>query len=174
VNDANAGPPRDGESTPLRRMLHYEQMHGLADNVLERAERMATSAALELRTPFVDPGVAEYVSALPDAQRVRGLSTKWILRKADERLITAAEVKPRKAGFRIPLAELLRGDLRELVADHLRGPSCLTRAYYDAAALDKTLDEHLGNKRNHEEILWTLLNLEIWHRTLRRSASPAA
>jgi len=67
----------------------------------------------------------------------------------------------------------MRGDLKDLLADHLRGPSCLTRAYYDAAALDKTLDEHLGNKRNHEEILWTLLNLEIWHRTLRRAASPA-
>jgi asparagine synthase (glutamine-hydrolysing) len=127
VNDANAGPPRDGESTPLRRMLHYEQMHGLADNVLERAERMATSAALELRTPFVDPGVAEYVSALPDAQRVRGLSTKWILRKADERLLEDLPLKPRKGGFRIALADLLRGEMRDLL-DLMRGAECRTRA----------------------------------------------
>ena len=164
--------PAQPETGELRQILYYEQTGWLADNLLERTDRMSTVASLELRTPFLDHRVAEYVSALPDAARVRGLSTKWILRKADERLV--ADFKPRKAGFRISLAELMRGDLKDLLADHLRGPSCLTRAYYDAAALDKTLDEHLGNKRNHEEILWTLLNLEIWHRHLRRSASPAA
>jgi asparagine synthase (glutamine-hydrolysing) len=163
--------PAQPETGELRQILYYEQTGWLADNLLERTDRMSTVASLELRTPFLDHRVAEYVSALPDAARVRGLSTKWILRKADERLV--ADFKPRKAGFRIPLAELMRGDMKELLVDHLRGPSCLTRAYYDAAALDKTLDEHLGNKRNHEEILWTLLNLEIWHRTLRRAASPA-
>ena len=107
---------------------------------------------------------------------MRGLSTKRILRQADERLIGDAGVKRRKAGFRIPLADLMRGDARELVADHLRGPGCLTRAYYDPTVLDRLLDEHLAAKRNHEQILWTLLNLEIWHRTLQattRSAAPA-
>lgn len=163
--------PAQPETGELRQILYYEQTGWLADNLLERTDRMSTMASLELRTPFLDHRVAEYVSALPDAARVRGLSTKWILRKADERLV--ADFKPRKAGFRIALAELMRGDMKELLVDHLRGPSCLTRAYYDAAVLDQTLDEHLAAKRNHEEILWTLLNLEIWHRTLRSSASPA-
>jgi asparagine synthase (glutamine-hydrolysing) len=60
----------------------------------------------------------------------------------------------------------MRGEMRELVADHLRGPGCLTRAYYDGAVLDRMLDEHFAARRNHEEMLWTLLNLEIWHRIL--------
>jgi asparagine synthase (glutamine-hydrolysing) len=168
--------PGEPETGELRQILYYEQTGWLADNLLERTDRMSTVASLELRTPFLDHRVAEFVSARPDAARVRGLSTKWILRKADERLLgtNGADFKPRKAGFRISLAEMMRGDMKDLLVDHMRGPSCLTRAYYDAAALDKTLDEHLGNKRNHEEILWTLLNLEIWHRHLLRSASPAA
>ena len=171
-----AQPPYEQMSGSLRPILYYEQTGWLPDNLLERTDRMSTVASLELRTPFLDHRVAEFVSALPDAARVRGLSTKWILRKADERLLgtNGADFKPRKAGFRIELAELLRGDMKDLLVDHLRGPSCLTRAYYEPAVLDRLLDEHLGNKRNHEEILWTLLNLEIWHRTLRRSASPAA
>lgn len=169
-----AGVPPDGKSTPLRRILYYEQTHWLADNVLERDERMASSAALELRVPFVDHRLAEYVSTLPDAQRVRGLSTKWILRKADERLLENVPLKPRKGGFRIGLADLLRGEMRDVVLDHLRGPGCLTRAYYDGAVLDRLLDEHLAVRRNHEEILWTLLNLEIWHRTYRATAQSTA
>ena len=160
--------PAESKSTPLRSILYYEQVGGLADNLLERSDRMTAAAALELRTPFLDHRLAEYVSALPDGARVRGWSTKWILRKADERLIADAALKPRKAGFRIGLGDLMRGEMRELLADQLRGPGCLTRAYYDGAVLDRLLDEHLAVRRNHEEILWTLLNLEIWHRTYHR------
>jgi asparagine synthase (glutamine-hydrolysing) len=159
-------PAAQGRSSALRRILYYEQTGWLADNLLERSDRMTAAASLELRAPFLDHRVAEYVSSLPDAARVRGWSTKWILRKADERLIADAALKPAKAGFRIGLADLMRGEMRELVADHLRGPGCLTRAYYDGAVLDRMLDEHFAARRNHEEMLWTLLNLEIWHRIL--------
>ncbi|HUG79712.1 MAG TPA: asparagine synthase-related protein [Burkholderiales bacterium] len=59
-------------------------------------------------------------------------------------------------------------EMREFLADHLRGPGSLTRPYYDARLLDRILDAHLGGRRNHEELLWTLLNLEIWHRACLR------
>jgi asparagine synthase (glutamine-hydrolysing) len=161
----------DSGSTPLRRILHYEQGGWLPDNLLERADRMTVAASLELRTPFVDHRLAEYVSTLPDALRVRGLTTKRILREADKRLLADAAVKPRKAGFRIRLAGLLRGEMRDLL-DLLRGPGSLTRAYYDGAKLDRLLDEHLAVRKNHEQILWTLLNLEIWHRAQLAAARP--
>ena len=167
VSDPKEPAPGEGSASTLRRILYYEQVGWLADNLLERSDRITSAAALELRTPFLDHRVAEYVSSLPDAARVRGLSTKWILRKADEKLL--AGIKPTKAGFRIPLADLMRGELAELVVDHLRGAGCRTRAYYDGAVLDGLIDEHLANKRNHELTLWTLLNLEIWHRTYRPS-----
>jgi len=167
VADPKEPVPGDGNSSTLRRILYYEQTGWLADNLLERTDRMTAAAALDVRTPFLDHRLAEYVSALPDAARVRGLSTKWILRKAHEQLLAGA--KPRKAGFRIALGDLLRGEARELLVDHLRGAGCRTRAYYDAAVLDRLIDEHLANKRNHEQTLWTLLNLEIWHRTYRPS-----
>jgi asparagine synthase (glutamine-hydrolysing) len=172
-DEAGALPPPDGRSTPLSRILYYEQMHWLADNVLERSDRMTMSASLELRVPFVDHCLAEHVSALPDAQRVRGLSTKWILRKADERLLGKLPPKPRKGGFRIALADLLRGEMRDLLVDQLRGPGCRTRTYCDGKVLDRLLDEHLAVRRNHEAILWTLLNLEIWQRGLRPAARAA-
>lgn len=155
--------PHDGKASALRRLLYYEQVGWLPDNLLERADRMAMAASLDLRAPFVDHRLAEYVSTLPDALRVRGLTTKRILREADKRLLADAAVKPRKAGFRVSLASLLRGEMRDLL-DILRGPGCVTRAYYDAPTLERLVDEHLAVRKNHEEILWTLLNLETWHR----------
>ena len=168
VADPREPAPAEGQASALRRILYYEQVSWLADSVLERSDRMTAAASLELRAPFLDHRFAEYVSALPDAARVRGLSTKWILRRAGERLLADAHIKPQKRGFRIPLGDLMRGEARELVVDHLRGAGCRTRSYCDGAVLDRLLDQHLAGKRNHEELLWTLLNLEIWHRMYLR------
>jgi asparagine synthase (glutamine-hydrolysing) len=149
----------------LRRVLFLDQSSWLPDNVLERTDRMTMAASLEARAPFLDHRLAELVSALPDEVRVRGLATKWILREAARPLL--AGLAPRQAGFRIPVGAWLRGELSEFLSDHLRGAGSRTRAYFEPQLLDRLLDEHLAGRRNHEEILWTLLNLEIWHRACR-------
>jgi asparagine synthase (glutamine-hydrolysing) len=160
-------PPFDVDpgASSLRRALYFDQSSWLPDNVLERTDRMTMAASLEARAPFLDHRLAEFVSTLPDELRVRGLATKWILRRAARPLL--AGLAPRQAGFRIPVGAWLRGELREFLLEHLRGPRSLTRPYYEAKILDRLLDEHLAGRRNHEELLWTLLNLEIWHRACR-------
>jgi len=159
----------DPRASRLRRMLYFEQASWLPDNLLERDDRMTMAASLEARAPFLDHRLAEYVSRLPDALRVRGLSTKWILRQAGRRLIGGRSLEPRQAGFRIPVGSLLRGEMRDFLLDHLRGPGSRTRCYYEPRVLDRVLDRHLAGRANHEELLWTLLNLEIWHRTCHRA-----
>ena len=75
----------------------------------------------------------------------------------------------RKGGLRVPVAQWLRGELREYLLEHLQGQGSLTRSYYEPKALDRVIDDHLAGRRNHETALWTLLNLEIWHRNLLRA-----
>ncbi len=92
-----------------------------------------------------------------------------MLREAGRELLPPELRKRPKGGFRMPVADWLRGELREPLLDHLQGAGSLTRKYYDSGALDRALDEHLKQKHNHESLLWTLLNLEIWHRTYARA-----
>jgi len=153
----------DPAASQLRRALYFEQMSSLPDNLLERADRMTMAASVEARAPFLDHRLAEYVSALPDDARVRGVSTKWILRSALSRLVPAGALSLRKGGW-LPGGSL-RGELSGVARDHLTGPASLTRAYYEPKVLDRVLDEHDKGRKGHEELLWTLLNLEIWHRT---------
>jgi asparagine synthase (glutamine-hydrolysing) len=120
---------------------------------------------VEARLPFLDHRIAEYVSGLPDEQRVRGLTTKWILREAGRRLLPAPLRKRVHADWRLDVAGWLRGELRDFTLDHLQAASSATRHYYDAATLERVLEDHLKGKKNHESLLWTLLNIEIWHRT---------
>lgn len=151
----------------LRRALYADQTGWLPDQLLERNDRAASAAAIEARMPFLDHRVAEYASALPDEQRVRGLTTKWILREAARSLIPPELQRRPKSGWRLDAAAWLRNDLRDFTLEHLQGGSSVTRQYYDAAALDRVLADHLKGRKNHEILLWTLLNIEIWHRTYK-------
>jgi asparagine synthase (glutamine-hydrolysing) len=151
-------------NTSLRRILYFDQTSWLPDNLLERTDRMTMAASIEARVPFLDHELAAFVSSLPDNFRVRGLRSKWILREAGKQLIPAAILKRPKVGFRVPVNEWFRGDMREFLLEHLQGSASVTRAYYDGKVLDRTLREHLEGRQNHEKLLWTLLNLEIWHR----------
>jgi asparagine synthase (glutamine-hydrolysing) len=153
-----------GTNSALRSILYFDQTSWLPDNLLERGDRMTMAASIEARVPFLDHKLAEYVSGLPDDYRVRGLRTKWILREAAQKLLPRRILERPKVGFRVPVNEWFRGPMRGFVSDHLLSAASLTRRYYDGLVLDRVVAEHLSGRQNHEKLLWTLLNLEIWHR----------
>ena len=151
-------------NSPLRRILYFDQTSWLPDNLLERGDRMTMAASLEARMPFMDHELAEFVSALPDSFRIRGMQTKWILRQAMKKLLPASILGRDKVGFRVPVNEWFQGPMREYLYDHLISPSSITKAYYHSKALNQVLDDHVNARQNNEKLLWALLTLEIWHR----------
>ena len=118
----------------------------------------------------MDHELAAYVSGLPDQWRVRGHRTKRILREAMKRLLPARILDRPKVGFRVPVNEWFRTDLADYLRGHLTGAHSVTRDYYHPKILQRYLDEHLAGRQNHEKLLWTMLNLEIWHREYGVSA----
>ncbi len=152
------------DNTALRRILSFDQASWLPDNLLERGDRMTMAASIEARMPFMDHELAAYVSSLPDAYRVRGRATKWILREAMKQLLPSKILQRPKVGFRVPVNEWFRGPMRDYLYEHLTGPASLTRDYYKRPALEAVLADHVAGRQNHEKLLWSLLNLEIWHR----------
>ena len=151
-------------NSALRRILCFDQLSWLPDNLLERGDRMTMAASLEARMPFMDHELAAYVSSLPDEYRVRGRTTKWILREAMKQLLPQAILERPKVGFRVPVNEWFRGPMKDYLYEHLTGTDSRTRHYYHAAALQQVLAEHVAGRQNHEKLLWSLLTLEIWHR----------
>ena len=167
--DAHVGegaPPFDADpaSSTLRRILYFDQTSWLPDNLLERGDRMTMAASIESRVPFLDHELADFVSSLPDSYRVKGFSTKWILRRAGRSLIPDAILERPKVGFRVPVNQWFRTRMRDYLLEHLAGRESKTRSYYDPQVLDRVVADHLDGRQNHEKLLWALLNLEIWHR----------
>lgn len=165
-NETGATDPSAGNSA-LRKILCFDQSSWLPDNLLERGDRMTMAASLEARMPFMDHELAAYVSSLPDKYRVRGTTTKWILRQAMQSLLPKTILERPKVGFRVPVNEWFRSSMRDYLHEHLLGNDSLTRSYFHREELERILKEHESGRQNHEKLLWCLLNLEIWHRTYR-------
>lgn len=160
-------------TTALRRLLAFDQMSWLPDNLLERGDRMTMAASLEARMPFMDHELGAFISRLPDRARLRGHKSKWVLRRAAERLLPAEILARPKVGFRVPVNEWLRGPMADYLRDHLLGTDSRTRQYYRRAELERIVGEHIEGRQNHEKTLWMLLGLEIWHRETLPEASEA-
>jgi len=165
LNDAQSEPPCAApDDSALRAILYFDQTSWLPDNLLERGDRMTMGASIEARMPFLDHELAAFVSALPDVWRVRGLTTKRILRLAMQRLLPARILRRPKVGFRVPVNEWFRTSMRDYLFEHLAGTDARTRDYYRPKELQRVLREHIDGRHNHEKLLWCLLNLEIWQR----------
>ena len=79
-----------------------------------------------------------------------------------------------KMGFGVPVAEWLRGDLRPMLDDLVLSKRALDRGYFDRAAVRALADEHVRCRYDHGYRLWSLLWLELWHRTFIDPADAPA
>jgi asparagine synthase (glutamine-hydrolysing) len=158
----------DPRNSALRRILSFDQSVWLPDNLLERDDRMTMGASLESRMPFLDQDLVAFASSLPDNYRLRRPTGKWILRRVAEEFLPPSIIQRPKSGFRMPVNEWLRNEMRPFLTDIL-GASALSRPFYRARRMEAALEEHLEGKQNHEKLLWQMLALEVFMREYQPS-----
>lgn len=151
----------DGAS-PLNQLLAVNFHSYLHDDLLVKADRMTMANSLEGRAPLLDRDLMEYVAGLPDDYKLRGRTTKAVLREAFDDMIPGAVTRGGKKGFGVPLDAWFRGELRDQVRDVLLAPLARSRAYLSQDAVRRLLDDHAALRANHGHRLWTLLTFERW------------
>src|SRR5690606_25246721 len=155
----------------LRKMLYVDCHTWLTDNLLERGDRMSMAASIENRPPFLDHELVELAFRIDSSMKVRGKSGKWIIKEIARRHLPDNIIDRKKVGFRVPLDEWFRGGLRDYVHDLLLGKDSFVSNYLERRVMEGLLHDHRRGRRNEELRLWTLLGLEVWHRTFLRDAS---
>jgi asparagine synthase (glutamine-hydrolysing) len=135
----------------------------MTDSVLMKADKMSMASALEIRVPLLDHRLVEYVGTIPGNQKLRGMTTKYIFRKALEGILPKEIIWRGKQGYSLPVKNLLRTQLKDFMVALLH-ESPLIREDFDVAFVDRLIDEHLSMKQNHNHVLWGLMNIAIWHR----------
>jgi len=147
----------------VTRMQSVDTRLYLAEDILTKVDRASMAVSLEVRAPFLDPRVAEFVASLPGNYRLRGQKTKYILKKAVKELLPPFVTKRPKKGFGVPVAEWLKVKLRPVARD-LLSPERVRRAgVFNPNYIARLQDEHERGVANHRKLLWTLLMFELWH-----------
>ena len=150
---------------PLDRMLDADLRLWLPDDLLMKMDKMSMAASVEARVPLLDHPLVEWAAQLPARCKVRGLAGKVLLKQLARRRLPREVVDRPKVGFTVPLSPWFRGPMKELLQDTLLSPACLGRGYYREPALRALVQEHVDGVRDRGRELWTLLTLELWHRT---------
>jgi len=129
-----------------------------------KQDQMSMAASIESRVPFLDHPLVEFAARLPQRLKLRGWTTKVVLRRAMRGLLPPEILSRRKMGFPVPVGAWLRNEYRPLVDEFVVGPRALARGLFSADAVRSMAAAHASASENHSQRLWTLINLEIWQR----------
>jgi asparagine synthase (glutamine-hydrolysing) len=151
----------------VNRLLWLDFLSYLPDNLLAKVDRGTMLASIEARAPFLDREVMELALPAPAALKVRGLSTKVILKAAARGLVPDAVIRRRKRGLSVPVARWLNSGLASLADRHLKAPRL-----FPGAPTARLLAEHRSGRRNHARRLWPILMAELWAERWGVDAGP--
>jgi asparagine synthase (glutamine-hydrolysing) len=164
------GPSREyfdapnGGSTMLDRLLYADLKTYLVE-LLMKQDQMSMAASIESRVPFLDHQLVEFAAALPPRLKLRGFTTKWVLREAVRSILPAAILSRPKMGFPVPFGVWMRGPWNDVARDILLDSRTRQRGIADAGAVERLLNAHRAGAADGTDAIWSLLNLELWYRT---------
>jgi asparagine synthase (glutamine-hydrolysing) len=153
------------DASPLAQVLYLNYRTYLPEDLLVKMDRMTMAHGLEARSPFLDTALTDFAGALPDSLKLRGLTTKHVLRQIFRDLVPDSILSRRKMGFRVPLGSWLSGELAPLLDAHLVEPSSPLYHHLRRGEVLGYVDEHRRGTRDRGQKLFCLLTLSIWLRS---------
>jgi len=149
----------------LERILYLSMKLYLQDDILVKVDRAAMANGLEVRCPLLDQEFVEFACKLPTKYKLKGLTTKYLLKKAARGFLPDAIIDRRKKGFGIPIARWLRNELKTFMLDSLEETKIKRQGLFNYTYIKKLIDDHLESKVDNRKALWSLLVFQIWHET---------
>tara|TARA_B100000378_G_scaffold148534_3_gene119954 strand:+ start:668 stop:2632 length:1965 start_codon:yes stop_codon:yes gene_type:complete len=148
-------------------MMLMDTLNFMVDDVLVKVDRASMASSLEVRAPFLDPGVYAAAWQLPLDMRVRNGEGKWALRQVLYKYVPREMIERPKMGFAVPLDAWLRGPLREWAEDLLSSSSLAELPMLNAGRVRRLWRAHLEGRRHYAQQLWAVLQVLAWQRYWR-------
>ena len=148
----------------LNRAAELDVRHYLPEFQLTYMDRMSMAHGLEVRSPFCDYHLVDFVLSLPAAYRLKGTRGKHILKTAARQWLPQSIIERRKVGFDSPVGQWFKDELREFMLRFLAREQVARSGLLNPASVERLLGEHLSGQRDYSLQLWSVLVLEAWYR----------
>ena len=146
----------------IDRLIYQHCKFYLAEQNLATVDRASMACGLEVRAPFLDRALVELAGQIPAGLKVRGWTTKYILKRALRGLVPPAVLARRKQGFGVPIGAWLRGPLRPVLEGRLARERVERLGLFDPDTTTRLIREHVEGRHDHRKILWALLMFDAW------------
>ena len=149
---------------PLERLIYVYAKSYLQDDILVKVDRASMATSLEVRAPFLDVDLVEFLGRVPPDLKLRGSKTKYLLKQAMADVLPPGIATRAKKGFGIPVAAWFKNELRDALQDELSTERVRRQGIFDAGTVQRLISEHLSGRRDNRKPLWTLFVFQLWHR----------
>lgn len=134
----------------------------LPNDLLVKVDIASMAVSLEARSPFLDHKVIEFAASLPENFKLRGLTTKYLLKRVLRKLLPSENLERRKMGFGVPIGYWFRDRLQPFLRETLLSEKSLRRGLFKPETVRSMIELHTSSERDYAHQLWTLLMLELW------------
>jgi asparagine synthase (glutamine-hydrolysing) len=142
--------------------LEADIMTYLPNDLLVKVDIATMAVSLEARSPFLDHNVIEFAASLPENLKLRGLTTKYLLKRVLKKLLPTENLRRRKMGFGVPIGYWFRGKLQGLLRETILSEKALKRGLFEPDKVKQLVELHTRGERDYSHQLWTLMMLELW------------
>ena len=164
-------PPTSIANDQQAKMMYFDALGYLPDDILVKVDRAAMSVGLETRSPFLNHHVASVAWRFPTHLKIKNNSTKYPLRTLLKQHLPSQLFERPKAGFAIPIAEWLRAPLRKWADDLLSPHRLLAEGFLNPEPISILWSQHLTGRFDHSSKLWTILMWQSWLEKYHSSTS---
>ncbi|MGH9970112.1 MAG: asparagine synthase (glutamine-hydrolyzing) [Pyrinomonadaceae bacterium] len=147
----------------LDRLL-YADIKTYLHELLMKQDQMSMATSVESRVPFLDHKLVEFTCSLPERMKLRGGTTKYLLRQSMKGVLPESILSRSKMGFPVPIATWFRGVHSAVLDEYVLSERALARRIFNPEFVRQLVRRHQAGGENHEERLWALVNFEIWQR----------
>ena len=158
----NDNEDRFKELDSVETMMAYDLISYLPTDILTKVDRAAMSVSLETRVPFLDPNVIQFAASIPMEFKIRNGVTKWLLREVLYKHVPKDLIERPKMGFAVPLAEWLRGPLKDWAESLLDEKRLHQEGFFNVEFVRDKWSEHISGRRNWSHQLWNVLMFQAW------------
>jgi asparagine synthase (glutamine-hydrolysing) len=149
----------------LDRMCYTDTQMFMTSLNLAYTDRASMAASTEVRVPFIDKEVARIAFQISSKLKIKGRTSKYILKKVAERWLPKDIIYRPKASFTMPLRAWMKTDLREAIDDYVLSSRGLAgRGLFDGDILREIVEADRSGRADNAQRIWQFLTLEQWLR----------